>query len=1396
MLQGLRKKTATMNVLLLSACSLMSGVADAEQLTFVGKVTTELPKVTITNSAEPVSDVKQFTLSVSANGGVCAIEADSDPAKQHKSQHTCLITWHDPAGLNAYLRGLQGVSKGSGTHTFKYTLSMFDKDTFIQIGQSEHSVTFAAPVAPDMPSMISQWQIKEDTPDKEHEIYSRNEKHTALVFTGTPRNYNQKIEFGGLSCEIPEKTTTCTIHVNRDFQKVSVTGQDSTNYRATDTYNFFNPASEAIQYVWDFTPPEVSEVHVNADDSKLPKVITDYGDPLVLLHNQAAIVVKSPHIDKPGDWWLPTDPVLDIVPNAKQKVTNQLTINSVPVTFNIGRPVAGSYVARPIAKPVKLGGHLVYVYDFSQVNDGLYDFNFSTLDKNGNGEKKTLPEIPVDRNPPDIQFVVNGRQHQSKAAVNLYSMSDITVAAWGGWPDGSKITTVKINDAPAEFVGGTDLIKRIKSTPLQLGSTNKVEVTAQDKTGNEVVKVLDFLYANAKFSHSSQPVMAAVQRASVNLKHHEGASCIAASSAELAHVFSQAAKGLKRGCTIEWRELPAGLDVSGMKNISGSEIQLASGIIATAGQHSYAFDVIQHDAFGESQKVYEANGTIDVTPTTIPDLTVGNPHIAANFPESYKYSIPKSRPISVPAQIVHAKDAEVVLELRDEQQNIISTRLFVDGRPEHRHTFNLKNDKTPLSLNVMNVRAYYKANPDLYVEKPFNFFVLPSNQVRLSLTHPETAVSGVDIPILAQVGMSGTTGRYYLPEMGEWSIYLAKFDVASQKYMQINQPTKTDAEGKVSMTLPADDLLEAKNNVYAFANLVTPHAEVAQTLKANSLVNVPVLSTTGVSAQLSSEATTAPAPAQFLISLKFESQKDFASAGSITWQQSKDGNEWQVVESAQGQRSSFFQLKQPGEHYVRALITHKLMPDTTQTNVIKLTALAQPVIELSGDTRVLVGAVGQYSVSINQYALENSDGNVEWSLDNGATWEAMSATDQATISKSLDIKARLLINAEQPYYIYDSFTVEQIDPSAFRSLVTISDTKAEVGDEIDLTAVLLGTEGNLSVSRKYHFILPNGSQVEALEAKHVLQVSDFVDGRAKFAFKTWIDGHEMSTAMTKTMYVNHLNYQFPKTDVLVSSQERVMYSSVAIYLTKPSRTELPKRVVFSEDITLPPELQIKRRAEKFLTIEGVKAGVYPITVRFFDNRGNEKEHIRFIEIIEPPEMVLEMNSRLEGQHLRPPIRLVSRLSAKLGASHDRLTSVKWFLNEKELSSDLLSTQRTVITEAGEYVLRAEVESMLGQTSQKSFAFKIEPNKKPYCEPFWEQRDRVITFNANCMDDDGKVARVDVKYFINESIQQTTTMFTVQHMSFMVGRLPTNKPLELTVLDDSGAEVQVTAPWPN
>ncbi len=1292
MLQGLRKKTATMNVLLFSACSVISGVADAEQLTFVGKVTTELPKVTITTSADPISDVKKFTLSVGGNGGICAIESDTDTAKQHKSKHTCLITWHDPAGLNAYLRGLQGVAKGAGTHTFKYTLSMFDKDTFLQIGQSEHSVTFNAPVAPDKPSMISQWRIKDDTPDAKHDIYNRTEKHTALVFSATPRNYNQRIEFGDLSCDIPEGTTTCTITVNRDFQKEAVTGQDTESYRATDTYNFFNTSGDTIQYVWDFTPPEVSDVHVNADDSKLPKVITDYGDPLVLLHNQAAIVIKSPHIAKSGDWWLPADPVLNIVPNPKQNVTNRLTINNVPVTFSIGRPIAGNYVAKPIAKPVKLGEHLVYVYDFSQVNDGLYDFKFSTMDKNGNGENRTLAEIPVDRNPPDIQFIVNGRQHQSKASVNLYSISDITVAAWGGWPDGSKIVSVKINDEAAEFAGGTDLIKRIKALKLETGSTNKVEVTAHDKTGNEVVKVLDFLYAQSKFTHSANSAMAAVQQAAVNLESLEGASCIAASSVELAQVYSQAAKGLKRGCTIDWRVLPAGLNQSGMKNLSGTKIQLATGIISTPGHHEYAFNVVQHDAFGDSRIVYEAEGAIEILPTIAPELVVGNPHIAESYPADYKYSISKSRPVSVPAKVVHAQDAEVVIELRDDSQTVISTRKFFDGRNEHRYTFNLKNDKSPLTTNVMNVRAYYKANPDLYVEKPFNFYVLPSNQVRLSLTHPETAVSGVDIPIIAQVGESGVSGRTYRPDMGEWSIHLAKYDVASKTYIPLNQPVSTDVDGRVSMTLPADELLEAKNNVYAFANLVTPYEEVAQTLIATSLVNVPVLTINGISAQLSSSEVTAPAPAQFLVALKFESQMDLASAGTITWQQSNDGNDWQNVDSAQGQKSSFFQLKQPGERFVRAIISHKLVQNSVQTNVIKLTSVAQPTIELSGDPRVLVGAIGQYNVSINQYALDNSDGNVEWSLDNGTSWESMTATDQATITKSLDIRARLLISPQQgqPYYIYDSFTVQQIDPTSFRSVVSISDSKAEVGDEITLNAVLLGTESAQSLNRKYQFVLPNGDEAQELSLKHVLSPADFVNGKAKFSFRTWIDGHEMSTVSTKTLFVDYLNYQFPKTDVLLPAQERVMHSSLPLYLTKPSRADLPKRVQIKEDVILPPELVIQRRTEKFITLIGKKAGVYPITVRFYDNRGNDKEHIRFIEIIEPPEMVVEMNSRLEGQHLRPPIRLVSRLTAKLGASHDRLASVKWFLNEEELSSDLLHTQRALITEAGEYVLRVDV----------------------------------------------------------------------------------------------------------
>lgn len=1383
---------------LLSISFGLSFFAQSETITFVGKLKTELPTVSINESPNPVSDVKTFTLSVSPNGGVCSINANEAEAKKHGSTPVCLITWEDPKGLDAYVRGLQGAVKGSGVHTFKYKLSMFDKDKFDLLSEHEYSVTFEEPIAPDQPSLKSFWNLKPETSDLVHNIYNKQEANTSLVFDITPRNYNQKIEIGEYECVIPENRTTCTIQIDEKFTNKVGLGEKTLPFRSTDTYGHFQKPMSEFKYVWDFRPAEIVAVHVNSDETRLPKVINDYGETLVLLYNQAAVVVKSPHANLQDDWWLPTDPTLTIKPNKELNITNTLKINNAQVKFDLGTTSPDAYVASPIAKPAVVGGNLVYVYDFTEINDGLYDFIFSTQDKNLNGEEETLEEIYVDRETPDIQFIVNGRQQHTNSSVGIYSISDITVAAWGGWEDGSKIISAKINDEEASFAGGTDLIKRLADIDLPLGSINTLEVEAQDKTGNIITKKLDFNFGKYEFQTYSTPSMAGVQNTEIYLDHLAGASCIAATSDELAQLYSETATSLRRGCTIEWITIPAGVDPAALKSVTTRKIKVGEGVISTPGTHEYAFKVHQYDAFGSSRVVYEASGVVDVLPLEAPSLVVGTAHISENFPSDYKYKLPQGRSLSIQAMIEHKKNADVVAELIDQSGNVVETKEFRSRRQNTRFTFLQNNDFTPLSTGNFKVKTYYKVNPSVFTEKPYHFFTTPPNAVRLSLNHPEIAVAGVDLPIVASIGQKTIDGFVYDPSLGEWSVYLVKYDKNTNQYVNITSPMNTDQDGKVLLTLSTDELIESENRVFAYAKLNTPFPEVDLTLSANSLLKVPVLTSGGISVELTSEDISAPVPANFYVKVGFETDTDKLSAKEIAWEESDDGIVWNPVTRADNQQFTLFSMKEEGNKFVRASITHKLTTIVSKTNVIKLNAYSEAILDLTGDSRVLAGAMGKFRFELNDYASENLTGDVEWSLDGGDTWAPMSPTDEAIITSSTEIIARALISPSNtdPFYINDKLNVSHVDPIKMRPSLTVSDRKAEIGDEITFIARLPKGDSFSSPLQRFHYELPNGQKIQDLDLKHTLTEGDFTDEIATFLFRTWIEGYELQTTTTQKVNIAQFIYSFPQTDVKVMTPERVIHSNINVQLDKPRTYDLPKRVELKEEFILPPELTLHRHIGTIATLVANAPGLHSFTVRFYDNRGNQQEHIRFVDAIHPDPMKISMTNRLEGKHIRPPIRLVSRVLAQPGSQRDKPASIKWYLNEELVSDDVVNIHRTVIEQPGDYTLKAEVETEFGQKEQSEYKFTIKPNKVPYCEPFWETRDRTITINHNCFDDDGKIARVDVTFNVDNEVEKTITRYTVHQITFLKDRYPTNKPIKMLVIDDSGSEITLNISWPN
>ena len=61
--------------------------------------------------------------------------------------------------------------------------------------------------------------------------------------------------------------------------------------------------------------------------------------------------------------------------------------------------------------------------------------------------------------------------------------------------------------------------------------------------------------------------------------------------------------------------------------------------------------------------------------------------------------------------------------------------------------------------------------------------------------------------------------------------------------------------------------------------------------------------------------------------------------------------------------------------------------------------------------------------------------------------------------------------------------------------------------------------------------------------------------------------------------------------------------------------------------------------------------------------------------------------------------------------------------------------------------------------------------------------------------DGKVTRVGFSYLDGEQSQATTFRFYNPSMSFIEGFYDDSTPIEMTALDDSGAETTIIVPWP-
>lgn len=1383
---------------------MVGGVSHSESLSFTGQLKTMLPEVTVTNSNDPVSDVKDVTISVNQNAGICNITSNTAQAMRHGSKPVCRIEWDDPRGLSAYLNTLNGVVSGSGDHEFTYTLTMYDLDTFDPIHSDSYTVNFSAPVLPDAPVLTSNWQIKEDSLATTHDLYNRNEQHLSLAAQLTPRNYDQVIRFGDLACTIPEGQSSCTIPVGEKFDANAVpeiTGTKLYDYTVTDPYAFINQPATNYVYNWDFRPPTIIATHVNVSSTLMPSVISEYGESVVLYHNQAAVVIESPH-DIQDEAFYPTDPTLKVRLDTQELyVTDIINFGGIPIEFDLGTLYGDQLVdIAPINDPLRIGPYLIYVYDFSHIRDGLYDFTFSTEDGNANGEEETINDIYIDRYPPDIQFVINKVHHTSTSKPNVYSLSDITILAWGGWDDGATITSATLNGEPVSFETGTNNVKRLQERELPMNSQHYLSVTAQDATGNEFTKLLDFNYGNFSFAVTVDDVMQNIQPAKVLLRQTAGPYCVTTTSPELAQMYSaQYIESRSRGCTVEWLIKPNGLDATQINSLSRSTTILSQGLIAEPGVHPYHFRVHSYDAFGGSQIVFEGMGDFEVTALESPELIVGPLQIAANF-DSYRHAVPEDRKLSILATVKAKTGSDIVVELYDDSGELVSKEVMRDVGAYARHTFR---PDSLLSLNTAydyKVRAYYLVQPENYIERAYDFYTVPGSDVRLTLEHQDYVMQGNSIEVLAKMGQRQSDNVSYDESMGQWNIGFFTYNSELRSFEPLSTTVDTDVSGISRISVTSEQIITNQNKFFARAKLITPYPEINITRRLSALYNVPVLSLGGISASLTSTEFVSPIPARFVAKIDYETMLDSSTAGDIIWQSSPDGDTWTELDRKRGLVNYLFTFDDPSELFVRAIVVNRLSGEYNYTNTAHFIAKPLPTIEVSGSHLVALGGLGVFEYTLNEYAQNNSNGVVQYSINNRATWNEMSPVQNLELTTATNLIVRTLIqpSGETPYYIYDEKSVSILPPRSLNLTFRADVTAAESGDKVNLASRFTSNSLYDEADYRYEMIMPDGSRHDTLSHEYTLAESDFSSGQATFLFRSWVDGLELETSETKSVSVEQIIYdQLPPTELIVQTPERVRFSFVNVRMIKPKSNTIPSSVKIEEDILLPAggQLELSNRTPNIFRLLAKEEGTHPIRVRYFDNRGNERWHTEFVTITAPPEIRFDMKTRYYTENFRPPFRFSNSLSYRFGSPTDRLDRIEWYINDELLFSNKRTIINQTLEQAGDYKITTKIFSVYGQTAEVTESFTLEENKTPICEPYWEQRDRVKTLFANCTDYDGKIRRVGFTYLADADNESTTYRYFNPSMSFVEGFYDDSIPVQMTALDDSDAVTTLEVSWP-
>lgn len=1371
---------------------LLGGSVQAETVTYSGKVNAVNPKINLDVTERPYAFVKDFYLEVQKDAEECDLLTsrwEADNTYLEGAKPLCLFEWTGVVnGLEVDERILRGVLTESDTVSFGYQVSILNQGQQHVLINDTLTVDVASPVASEIVDIIANWDDV-DTAGSEQENYDRNRRLNGITAEVVPRPYPQLLRFDEEICVVGIDESTCRISANfgvpGDGEPEAV-GTFMDAVEVLDTKEYLTPAMEIFSVDYDYRSPEVVDFIVNGIGTQGMITHEVAGTSFEIEQNEALLVVRTPHSHRNDDWWRPIVEDIRLVPDDGVARSETIQIMGEDVTFPVISPAPNQdYRVKERGEWEQYGEYFVMRYDVQNVPDAQYTAKINVTDSLDNQRLVLEDNNILDRFGSPIVALLGGEPLRPDSTSELYFQSDLLFAAYGGWEDGTSISSITRNGESLPYTPISNNVIRLDEDPnLPNNTPITIDVESTDGAGNLTQASYNFNYNPASFDvfGRTETVYQSVQSLDLKIFQLDGARCTFAATPEVATEF---VFGPRKGCIVEFISLPSG--VSG--GIEGRNVAI-TGATDVIGEHELNYNVRYYNADGSNKVVFEGKKTITVEETPPIKMTLSG----TNQIQDGVYSVPYDATRITRFEYEYA-NADVTFKVSNgttELEKPIngssrfmmrSGRMLVDRLMDSSEALWKRSSYT--------VTGEYDNLPNMGDQLEFDVVVTPHSgtEAFLELKAVEDVTSSDMVEVSVNVGFYDRREDAYTYDaqsMGDWLVQVYADNRSSST--PITQELPIDENGHASLTMSALDFFNTADMFYVVARSQSDIEGFDMELRSRN-VRLEVLKGSAVEGSLREKVVSDEIPFRGILSFEYATVEDRVVKGESYWEKSEDGQNWTPVPDSESERL-FFEKEIPTETQYRYRTVNKYTGVEGYSEVARVIGYEKQEFTLDGPRKLLVGQTGTFSVSETGSLVGPAGGIYEYSTDDKNTWTEFVDSFEHTGEEDFAIYVRAKLDTAMNEAVGDEAFQElrwlvRVEPAERIRMGLSAPRSAEVDFPVELVSTSRYPNAGVDASMINEFVLPDGTVVQQDSVEYIIKESDVVDGATEFVLRSWIDGYKDESYGEERVVIPTLKYTFPETQLFASRYYAL--APTEIRLTAVSDRVSVEGVEFTYNWLFDEnKFDMLLDNGEGIRLLAKEPGLHEVELIMRDNRGNELRLSELLAVESAPPSSVELNSRLTKRNMRVPISATINASIDLSHRQDRVVDIEWLVNGQAI--DAIGSYQTVdFTESGSNDVTVRVTTEFGQQAEETISFEFLPNLPPTCEPIVEEEDDHYNVVHNCSDSDGKISKVSYLYEIGSN------EYVAADLRFKKTMFPT-ATVEIIAVDDGGEESTYTVSW--